>query len=90
MKKDATLWRLETFDKKAFLAITAQIEKKHEQLEKKPHAGVRLHCRYKFTSEEREHLTRVFLHHHHGVHGKRHGHEGRKESMNENVLTKSG
>jgi Spy/CpxP family protein refolding chaperone len=68
-----------TFDKAAFLSITAQIEKKHEQL-KKSRIQAFASIADKFTPEERERLAHMLAHRHHGMrhagwhHGE--GHEG--------------
>jgi Spy/CpxP family protein refolding chaperone len=69
----------QNFDKGAFLAVTAQIEKKHEQLAQS-RVQAFVFIADKFTPEQREMLVRMMGHHRHGMHHamwhEGEGHEG--------------
>jgi hypothetical protein len=77
-----------TFNKAAYLSVSAKIDAKRAQIQK-AHTEVFASIADKFTPEEREHLARKFGHHDHGHHhgdwhhaGWKHGdeHQGWKHS----------
>jgi len=59
-----------TFDKDAYLATVAQIEEKHEQIQKSQDDAFAAIAN-KFTPKQREHVAKLFSHQHHGW-----GHKG--------------
>jgi Spy/CpxP family protein refolding chaperone len=73
----------DTFDKKAFLSVTADIQAKRAELETS-RVQAFASIAGQFTPEQRKHLMRMFAHHRHHHHGMRHrggwqhgeGHEG--------------
>ncbi|MGB9152163.1 MAG: periplasmic heavy metal sensor [Alphaproteobacteria bacterium] len=98
-KEKQDILAAKTFDKDAFLSVAAKIEEKRDQLEK---ARVEAFASIadKFTPAEREHLGRMFGHHHHGgmhhdgwKHGEGHGdwkhHDGKKDGVSEKPQTPS-
>ena len=66
-----------TFDKDAFLSVEDKISQDRDQLEK-AHIQAFASIASKFTPEEREHLGRMFGHHHHHGGWDHKGHEGWK------------
>jgi Spy/CpxP family protein refolding chaperone len=64
-EKQRDILAADTFDKEAFLAVTAQIDKRHEQLDKSRLQAF-ASIADKFTPEERERLAHMFSHRHNG------------------------
>ena len=78
MKQKHDILAAKTFDKDAFLSVEDKISQDRAQLEK-AHVEAFASIASKFTPEEREHLGRMFGHHHHPHGGWDHagwGHEG--------------
>lgn len=64
MKQKHDILAAKAFDKDAFLSVEDKISQDRDQI-KKAHAQAFASIASKFTSEEREHLGRMFGHHHH-------------------------